>query len=81
VERFHKTMRREFFNLNTFATIDDAPGGLEAWVETYNTERDHQSLGDRPPIERFRLAGADSGLEFEIAEMAAESAPMCCGRS
>jgi transposase InsO family protein len=49
VERFHKTMRREFVNLNTFATVDEAQAGLDAWVEEYNTERDHQSLGDRPP--------------------------------
>jgi transposase InsO family protein len=60
VERFHKTMRREFVNLNTFATVDEAQAGLDAWVEEYNTERDHQSLGDRPPVERFRLAAPRS---------------------
>jgi Integrase core domain len=70
VERFHKTMRREFFNRNTFATIDEAQAALDGWVEEYNTERDHQSLGDRPPIERFRLARADHELEF--VESAAE---------
>jgi len=70
VERLHKTMRREFFNLNTFTTIDEAQAGLDAWVEEYNTERDHQSLGDRPPIERFRLAGADH--ELEIVESTVE---------
>jgi Integrase core domain/Mu transposase, C-terminal domain len=56
VERFHKTMRREFLNDNTFATIEEAQVALDAWVEQYNCERDHQSRGDRPPVERFRLA-------------------------
>jgi Integrase core domain len=73
VERFHKTMRREFVNLNTFATVDEAQAGLDAWVEEYNTERDHQSLGDRPPVERFRLAGA--GPELEIIDSAVEPPP------
>jgi transposase InsO family protein len=62
VERLHKTMRREFFNLNTFTTIEHAQAALDVWVETYNCERDHQSLGDRPPIERFRLARVDHEL-------------------
>ena len=29
---------------------------LDAWVDHYNTERPHQALGMRPPIDRFRLA-------------------------
>jgi len=63
VERFHKTLRREFLNDNTFATIEEAQVALDAWVEQYNCERDHQSLGDRPPIERFRLAQRDVDLD------------------
>ena len=43
----------------SFDTIDDAQAALDAWVEHYNHERPHQSLGDRPPIERFRLARAE----------------------
>jgi transposase InsO family protein len=56
VERLHKTMRREHFNGERFATIDDAQAALDVWVDTYNRDRPHQSVGDRPPIERFRLA-------------------------
>jgi hypothetical protein len=58
VERFHKTLRKEFFTPNdyVFATIEEAQKALDAWVNEYNTERPHQSLGDRPPIERFALA-------------------------
>jgi transposase InsO family protein len=59
VERFHRTLRAEFFRPNDyrFATIEEAQAALDAWVEHYNTERPHQSIGMVPPLERFRLAG------------------------
>ena len=76
VERLHKTMRREFFNLNTFATIEAAQTALDHWVDTYNCERDHQSLGDRPPIERFRLARRTAELEvIEVGESTPSDEP------
>jgi transposase InsO family protein len=56
IERLHKTMRAEFFNRHTFASIDEAQTALDAWVEHYNNERPHQGIGDVAPIERFRLA-------------------------
>ena len=58
VERFHKTLRREWLAGNDYryATIVEAQASLDAWVDGYNTERPHQSIGDRPPIERFALA-------------------------
>jgi transposase InsO family protein len=67
VERFHRTLRKEFFASNDyrFATIAEAQEALDAWVYEYNHDRPHQSLGDRPPAERFALAGrrvdADTG--------------------
>ncbi len=60
VERFHKTMKREFLDGKVFETLEDAQTALDGWVAEYNTVRPHQSLGDRPPIERFRLAAADA---------------------
>jgi transposase InsO family protein len=59
VERLHKTMRECFFADNDYVheTIDDAQLALDLWVNDYNTTRPHQSLGDRPPAERFALAG------------------------
>jgi hypothetical protein len=59
VERFHKTMRAEWATptARSFATILDAQAALDAWVAEYNTVRPHQSVGGRPPIERFALAG------------------------
>ena len=39
-----------------FATIVEAQVSLDAWLEEYNAVRPHQSLGGRPPAERFALA-------------------------
>jgi transposase InsO family protein len=65
IERFHKTLRREWLadHDHRHATVAEAQAALDAWVETYNSERPHQSLGDRPPVERFQLAG-----RVEVAE-------------
>ena len=58
VERWHKTIRAEFLadHDHQHATIAELQAALDAWVDHYNTERPHQALGMRPPIERFRLA-------------------------
>jgi transposase InsO family protein len=56
IERWHKTLRREFLTGKTFASIEDAQAQLGAWVGHYNHERPHQAIGSMPPIERFRLA-------------------------
>ena len=56
VERWHKTLRCEFLDGKTFASLADAQAQLEAWVWHYNHERPHQAIGRVPPIERFRLA-------------------------
>jgi len=62
VERLHKTMRAEFLTDadRGYATIGDLQAALDGWVGRYNTERPHQSLGMRPPAERFALAPADT---------------------
>lgn len=56
VERFHKTMKEDFLADRVFASIEDAQAQLDAWVNEYNTTREHQSLGDRPPATRFAFA-------------------------
>jgi len=56
VERWHKTLRREFLDGKVFAGIEDAQTQLDGWVEHYNHDRPHQSIGMVAPWERFRLA-------------------------
>jgi len=61
VERWHKTLRREFLNGKVFDSIEDAQARLDAWVHYYNHERPHQSIGNVAPFERFRLAAPKPG--------------------
>jgi transposase InsO family protein len=58
VERFHKTLRAGWGRPNErrFVTLAEAQASLDAWVVEYNTARPHQSIGNRPPVERFALA-------------------------
>jgi transposase InsO family protein len=56
VERWHKTLRREFLDGKVFTSLEDAQAQLDVWVRHYNHERPHQSIGRVPPIERFKLA-------------------------
>src|ERR1700749_2148298 len=67
VERLHKTMRAEFFvdaDLG-FATIAELQAALDGWGSYYNTERPRQSLGRRPPAQRFALA---AGRDLDVME-------------
>jgi transposase InsO family protein len=82
VERFHRTYRDEFLTEHDrkHATIEEAQAALDAWVVNYNNERPHQSLGDRPPAERFALAAprvpVDTTVEVpEIQEATASPRP------
>ncbi len=74
VERLHKTMRKEFFSQHSFDTIEQCQAALDVWVVDYNNEREHQSLGDVPPIRRFELAGVAS-LEVIDGDVAVEEEP------
>src|SRR5580704_10509532 len=67
IERLHRTMRKEFFDLHTFDTIEATQEALDQWVDSYNTEREHQSIGDVPPIKRFELA-SDARAPFEVID-------------
>jgi transposase InsO family protein len=55
IERLHKTIRKEALDGRTFDSIEQAQAELDAWVARYNTEREHQAIGDVPPIRRFEL--------------------------
>jgi transposase InsO family protein len=68
VERWHKTMRREFLNGKVFESIADAQAQLDRWVREYNYERRHQGIGDVVPWERFRLAAGEPVDPVELVE-------------
>jgi transposase InsO family protein len=65
VERLHKTMRKEFLSQHSFDSIEQAQAALDAWVDHYNNDREHQAIGDVAPIRRFELAATTA---FEIVD-------------
>jgi transposase InsO family protein len=80
VERWHKTIRAEFLTEHDrrHATLAELQQALDAWVVHYNTERPHQALGMRPPIQRFQLAAPklDPAVEVLVpAQPVVEPAP------
>ena len=70
IERLHRTMRKEFFDLCTCDTIEATQVALDQWVTLYNTEREHQSIGDVPPIRRFELATKSAPFEVIDGDVA-----------
>jgi transposase InsO family protein len=72
VERLHKTMRAEFFTGadRRYSTIPALQEALDGWVLRSNTERPHQALGMRPPVERFALAAPPPVEDPEAAARA-----------
>ena len=80
VERFHKTLKKDFLADKTFETIEEAQAAVDSWVVEYNTQRPHQGIGMVPPIRRFELAvtepfevvigqdGQDQPAVVEVAE-------------
>jgi transposase InsO family protein len=74
IERLHKTMRKEFLSDKSFETIAQLQAALDGWVTDYNNEREHQSLGDVPPIRRFELARPAS-LEVIDGDVPAQEEP------
>ena len=74
IERLHKTMRKEFFSDRSFDSIAEMQAALDAWVVDYNNEREHQALGDVPPVRRFELA-RPAALEVIDGDIAPEEEP------
>jgi len=52
VERFHQTMGREWAYGLSYRSHHDRNQALPHWLNHYNHNRPHSSLGDRPPISR-----------------------------
>src|SRR5262249_42045515 len=59
IESWHSTLEFELRRLEHFATRAAARAGVAAWIEDYNSNRRHSSLGMRSPLayERALAAG------------------------
>ena len=50
IESWHSTVTFELLDLEPFATKAQARRGVAAWIDDYNRDRRHSSLGMRSPI-------------------------------
>jgi putative transposase len=51
IERFFRTLKQECAWLTKFETFEDAESTISEWIEYYNEERLHSSLGYLTPRE------------------------------
>src|SRR5215469_1799379 len=54
VERLWRSLKYEEVYLHAYATVAKAKAGIGAWLDFYNTERQHQSLGYRTPRQIYQ---------------------------
>jgi putative transposase len=54
VERLWRSLKYEEIYLNAYASVAEAKDGIGAWLEFYNTERQHQNLGYRTPRQIYQ---------------------------
>ena len=58
VERFNRTVRHEWLDQHSFASIAQAQDTATEWLWLYNHERPHSAIGRVPPC--YLLPGADA---------------------
>jgi putative transposase len=54
VERLWRSLKYEEVYLNAYTTVAEAKAGIGSWLNFYNTERQHQSLGYRAPRQIYQ---------------------------
>jgi putative transposase len=54
VERLWRSLKYEEVYLHAYATVAEAKAGIGAWLDFYNAERQHQSLGYRTPRQIYQ---------------------------
>ncbi len=57
VERFNRTFREEVLNFYVFSRLSEVRTIVDAWVQEYNEQRPHESLGNLTP-DKFALKHA-----------------------
>jgi putative transposase len=63
IERFNRTYREEILDMYLFRNIDEVQRLTNEWIQEYNSERPHHSLGNLTPCEYA------SGKNFSTFEL------------
>lgn len=58
IERLWRSLKYECIYLNAFDTFQEAKAGIKRWMDYYNNERPHSSLGGRTPCEVYQELAA-----------------------
>lgn len=57
VERFNLTMKNEWLYIRAYSSEEDRREHLVPFLNDYNHDRSHSSIGNRPPVSRAPLPG------------------------
>lgn len=55
-ERFHRTLRVEVLQGNSFPDLPSCQRAFDRWRNVYNTERPHEAIGLLTPASRYRIS-------------------------
>ena len=66
IESWHSTLEFELRALERFATKAQARARVAAWIDEYNRDRKHSSVGMRTPID-YELAQRDGQRTEAVA--------------
>jgi putative transposase len=56
IERFNRTVRHEWLDLNLFESVEQAQSLATKWLWTYNNQRPHTAIGGVPPRQLLKAA-------------------------
>lgn len=54
IERFHRSLKAEVLERNSYADLPACQGAFDRWRQIYNCQRPHEALGEEPPVSRYR---------------------------
>jgi putative transposase len=83
VERLWRSVKHEDVYLKGYVSMSELQFGLTDYFDFYNTERPHQSLGNRTPVQVYRTAnGGGARIVDKFVErkttLKIGAAPACC---